>query len=60
MQQSVRSWAPNDRNIFCRSQILKYSDTNNRKVYVNAIGKAVPPKKEESGDKKEGGGEAKK
>jgi hypothetical protein len=43
-------------------QILKYSgpDTNNRKVYVNAIGKAVPPKKEESGDKKEGGGEAKK
>lgn len=37
-------------------QVLKYAgpDTNNRKVYVNAIGKAVPPKKEES-KAKEGG-----
>jgi len=43
-------------------QVLKYAgpDTANRKVYVNAVGKAVPPKKKESGAKKEEGGDKKK
>ncbi len=53
---------PNDLRQFGRSQVLKYAgpDTANRKVYVNAVGKAVPPKKKESGAKKEEGGDKKK